>query len=163
MPTTALSALPYPALTSPNNPPADFQALANALDPKVTPQIAGYGVLWSQSGGTTLSIGNGGLDGWYVKIGRLVLYRILLTRGSTTNLGTASYQFALPVAADSFQTPAGTAVMSVGGSPNAGIVRLVNSTTIGVIRIDDSLLGPSSFSWASGDTIMIGGSYMAGS
>lgn len=160
---TPISSLPFPELTSPNNPPADIELLANELDPLVKPQIQTYAVAWSQSGGSGLSIGNGTLEGKFVQVGRLVVYRITLVRGSTTNLGTATYQFSLPVAADSLQQQAGSAIMSVGGAFKQGAVRLSSSTTAAVMRPDDSGLGPSSFTWAAGDWIALGGSYLTAS
>ena len=158
---TPISSLPYPELTGPNNPPADFEALANELDPLVKPQIQSYAVAWTQSGGSGLAIGNGTLEGKFVQTGRLVAYRILLVRGSTTNLGTATYQFSLPVAADTFQQAGGNSIMSVGGLFKQGAVRFSSSTTCAVMRPDDTGLGPSSFTWASGDWIAISGTYLA--
>ncbi|NUO55525.1 MAG: hypothetical protein HOV78_02625, partial [Hamadaea sp.] len=157
------SALPYPTLASPNNPPSDIQALANALDPLATPQIQTWTPTWSQQGGTVLAIGNGTLEGKYVKVGRHVTWRIYLLRGSTTNFGTAFYLWTLPVAADTLNQPAGTAVINVGGANKMGVCRLAGNQTVGVLRPDDSNLSNSSFAWATGDYIMLGGTYVAGS
>lgn len=163
MPNTPLSALPYPTLTSANNPPADIQALATALDPMVTPQVQNYTVSWTETGSTPLSIGNGTLVGKYIKIGRLVQYRILLTRGSTSNLGTATYYWSLPVAADDFQT-VGTGIVSVGAAVVPCVARLADLSTLSLVRAsNEAFIGRTSFTWGTGDSISIAGSYIAGS
>lgn len=163
MPSTSLSALPYPQLTGSNNPPADLQALALALDPLVTPQIQTYPVVWQQQGGTTLNIGNGTLEGKYVKVGRLVHWRVYMLRGSTTNVGTNVYSWTLPFTADTFNQPVGTGLATVGGAFKTFNMRLSSSATAVGIRPDDSSISNSSFSWAAGDAIMFGGTYLASS
>lgn len=165
MPNTPLSGLPYPSLTGSNNPPADFQALANALDPQVTPQITSYAVSWTQTGGTTLAIGNGTLVGEYVKTGRLVFFSIRLTRGSTTNFGTGSYFFSLPFPALTNLHAPGTGIVTLGGTSfRSYVLRMVTSTAIGAVRTtDESFLSNTSHAWATGDTIALSGSYPASS
>ncbi|NUR48148.1 MAG: hypothetical protein HOV71_08455 [Hamadaea sp.] len=163
MPNTPLSALPYPTLASPNNPPSDIQALANALDPLATPQIQTWTPTWTQQGGTALAIGNGTLEGKYVKIGRAVVWRLYLLRGSTTNFGTAYYLWSLPVAADSQNQPVGTGMAQVGGSFKMLTCRLAGNQTVAALRPDDSNLGNATFPWATGDSIMLGGTYLAAS
>lgn len=163
MPQTTISQIPYPTLTDANNPPEHIQALAEWIDPYVQPQVQTYAPAWTQSGGTGLSIGNGTLTGEYVIIGKTCHYRILLTRGSTTNLGTASYLWSLPPVAPASGGgggAAGCAIITVGGVPKQGAARLASSSVVGVLRPDDSGLGPSSFTWATGDTIAIAGSYI---
>lgn len=164
MPNTSLSALPYPLLTDSNNPPADLQALATALDAKVTPQIASYTPVWSQANGTVLAVGNGTLAGQYIKIGRFVHFRLTLTRGSTTNIGSDYYFWTLPFGANTFLQSPGTGTVTVGGVVKGVTLRMANTTTVAAIRnSDDSNLGHTSFSWAAGDTIVLTGSYQAGS
>jgi hypothetical protein len=59
-----------------------------------------YAPTWTTSGGSNPTIGNGTLLGYYMKIGRLVVTRINIIGGSTTNWGTgASYRLGLPFAA----------------------------------------------------------------
>lgn len=79
---------------------------------------AEYVPIWrSGAGGTAVAIGNGTAVGWWVRLAqRMIHYEFLLTRGTTTNLGTTYYTFSLPVAphniaavrgaAHVFQTPA---------------------------------------------------------
>ena len=163
MPNTPLSGLPYPTLTSPNNPPADLQALATTLDPLVSPQVQTYTPVWSQSG-QTLAIGNGTLTGTYVKSGRMVQFSIYMLRGSTTNMGTAGYFWTLPVAAASNVSCVGNGVCSVGGAFKAvTALRLANSTTLAAMRSNDAPLANDTFSWAAGDWINLTGSYIAAS
>lgn len=163
MPNTSLSALPYPTLTSSNNPPADIQALATALDPLVTPQIQSFTVSWTQTGGTALNIGNGSLIGRYVKVGRKVTFQIELTRGSTTNLGTATYFWSLPVPALTLAQMPGVGNAVIAGGNRPFFIRMPTSTTVAGVRPDDSGLGSSSFSWATGDLIYMSGTYISAS
>lgn len=163
MPTTSLSGLPYPSLTGSNNPPADFQALAVALDPLVTPQVVNYTPAWSQFGGSGLLIGNGTLAGQYVKVGRLVQFLVILTRGSTSNFGTSYYYFSTPVAAAGSPAAVGTGIVIVGGAFKTVTVRLAGSGSFAMMRPDDSQLSNASFSWATGDQIAISGSYISAS
>src|SRR4051812_10042371 len=57
-----------------------------------------YTPTWTSSG-TTPAIGNGTLNGKWIRLGRTVTYRIQLTVGSTTTFGTGNYIWAIPTAA----------------------------------------------------------------
>jgi hypothetical protein len=163
MPTTPLAGIPYPALTDANNPPQDMQNLADWIDPLVKPQIQTYTPTWSQSDATTLSLGTGTLTGKYIQVGRLVQFRILLVRGSTTNFGSSVYYWSLPVVAETLQQPVGNGLASVAGGAIKGLtLRLANTTTVAAIRPDDSNLAYNTFAWATGDWIALAGSYIAG-
>jgi len=57
-----------------------------------------YSPTWTSSG-TAPTIGNGTLGGFYMSAGKLVIGRLELTIGGTTNVGTGSYSLSLPVSA----------------------------------------------------------------
>lgn len=60
-----------------------------------------YSVTWTASSGGN-SIGNGTLTGRYKQFGKLTHVLIMLTFGSTTNPGSGTYSFSLPVQAANF-------------------------------------------------------------
>lgn len=55
-----------------------------------------YAPTWQNYGGTAPTIGNGSLSGAYTIIGKTVLYRVQLTTGTTTSMGTGYCTFTLP-------------------------------------------------------------------
>jgi hypothetical protein len=59
-----------------------------------------YTPVWEATG-TAPSLGNGQIDGSYVRIGDVVSFRIRLQIRSTTTMGTGSYFFTLPIAMSS--------------------------------------------------------------
>jgi hypothetical protein len=58
--------------------------------------VTTYTPVWTSTG-TTPSLGNGALSGYYSVYGNVVLVEIDLTIGSTTSLGTGQYSFSLPL------------------------------------------------------------------
>lgn len=82
------------------------------IDPStITPEklLSGTGTSWAwqsytptiTSGGGSPTIGNGTIVGRYQQIGKTVHFSIEVTNGSTTNFGTGSTSFSLPVTASS--------------------------------------------------------------
>jgi hypothetical protein len=146
-------------------------ALGKASDwttvfPVDTDAWAAYTPTWSSTG-TPPALGNGSISGAYTKIGRTVLYRIILVMGSTSTFGTGAYTFTLPVAAIGGSFPAGS-MRILDASPAQQYMRHVfqNSVTV-VAGIGD---GASTFvaatvpiTFATSDTIIIAGYYEAAS
>ncbi|MFJ8110420.1 hypothetical protein [Streptomyces sp. NPDC096132] len=62
-------------------------------------------------------LGNGSISGKYIKVGRLVIFKITLIPGSTTTFGSGAYTWSLPVAA------AGSSI------DDLGTARLTGSST----------------------------------
>lgn len=65
----------------------NFKALGDAW--------TAYTPTWASSA-TQPVLGNGTLTGAYMRVGKLLAFRIALTMGSTTTYGTGTYQFTLP-------------------------------------------------------------------
>lgn len=78
-------------------------ALANSL--LTTDVSTGAGNAWTPytptwaSSGTQPVVNNGAIAGRYIRIGKLVIFQMSLTMGTTTTFGTGNYSFSLPVAA----------------------------------------------------------------
>jgi hypothetical protein len=123
-----------------------------------------YTPTWRITGGTALSMGNGTLSGFYRHIGETVDVRIELLRGSTTNVGTTTYTWDLPVAAATFAQAVGVATIYQASGPVTGYyIMMPNSTTLALnSTAGNSRVSNSTFTWADGDRILIAGSYRAG-
>lgn len=123
-----------------------------------------YTPTWTSSG-TAPAIGNGTLTGAYLKAGKLVVFRLKLTIGSTTTVGTSTYRFGLPVAAIGLDVPVGQGlVFDTSASDRRFCGAYTTATTEVTLRTTNdnavvSATGP--FAWATGDTIDITGTYQA--
>lgn len=111
-------------------------------------------------------LNNGTLTGKYREIGKTIDYRIELTIGSTTTLGSGNYRFTFPVtarAATGF-APLGRA-LCFDTSLTARAYRNVGyNTTTTLLLSDDSGTQVSNtvpFTWATGDVLVIQGQYEA--
>lgn len=118
-----------------------------------------YTPVWGQIGGSVLAIGNGTLTGKYQQRGSTVHVNVLLTRGSTSNVGTAAYTFSLPVTAAGFA--ANGAGMVFNGTEIACIARMVNGTTVVLLRTTDNARISNTVpgAWATADTIQFSLTY----
>jgi hypothetical protein len=100
----------------------------------MTSQWASYTPTWN--GPTALNIGNGSITGRWRYAGGMVFVHIELTRGSTTNVGTSSYSWTLPVTAKTNLAAIGYA-FARDASPFAeygGIVIPTSSTGVAVVN-----------------------------
>jgi hypothetical protein len=161
---------PYQTLADLPDGPSLGEDLANAVETEIA-RIDGLVVDmppdWTTyvpvvtSGGTAPSLGNGTLTGAYVRVGKLVHCRIFFQFGSTTNLGTGTLSWSLPLAAAS---PSGltTAVWvgsallrDQGGTPGryVGVCTVdAGASVAGVLAEGGSLMTNSvPFTWASTD------------
>ena len=93
-PRTWVAAEKPPASTLNTHIRDNFKAIGDAWT------AYGSGASWTSTG-TAPSLGNGTWTGKYMQAGKLVIFRIVLTMGSTTTFGTGTYSLALPVAAAS--------------------------------------------------------------
>jgi hypothetical protein len=116
--------------------------------------------------GGSPTIGNGTLVGSYMQAGKLVHYRIVLTIGSTTTLGSGTWLFTVPVAASiTGHQPAGLceAFDTSGSAITMMFARFNNSTTqiAGEQTGGTDLTNASPYAWAAGDTVIFSGTYEA--
>lgn len=133
----------------------------------ITGAWASYGVLRKNGvSGSTLAVGNGTQIGLWKRIDKTVFFRILLTFGTTTNIGTDDYSFTLPTAYNEFHA-CGQALL---GDASLGKFfgrtwHGVGSSEIVIVGEDGNrssgFSGGSPIAWATGDTISICGVYEA--
>ncbi|MDH6435617.1 hypothetical protein M2158_004094 [Streptomyces sp. SAI-144] len=104
-------------------------------------------------------IGNGTLNGRYLKVGRTVHRVVDLLTGSTTTYGSGTYAFSMPVAAASAVNQLGNAQAVGGSSRYAGNILLSPGASTAACYFPDSGLVPVSrlstmsptipFTWAA--------------
>lgn len=119
---------------------------------------------WSTSG-TQPVLGNGTLTGKYVRLGKLILYTISLTAGSSTTFGTGRFEFLLPVTAG-FTLGAAVAIMQDISVPviTTGAGFMISTTEFSVTYTGDTAPGitfNTPFTWAVNDTLQVTGLYFA--
>jgi hypothetical protein len=114
---------------------------------------------------TNPTIGNGTLVGAYLQVGKTIHFRITVTFGSTTNIGSGGYFFTLPFAPSSAYTyggPIGTAGC-YDSSANAIYPRHALFNTGSQIHLFDNANNrvnqATPVAWATNDTIQISGVY----
>lgn len=115
---------------------------------------------------TNPTLGNGTLTGHYIQAGKLILFRISLTFGSTTTVGSGLYSFSLPVNANKFgHVTAGTGI-AYDTSANTrafALVRIPTTSTCDLWRVSTEAVMTHAvpFAWANGDVISLHGTYEA--
>lgn len=122
---------------------------------------AAYTPAWTAT--SNPSLGNGTLIGAFSKAGSRVDFRIELTIGSTTNLGTGAWRFSLPATSQrTTPLPIGWAYVNA-PSTHTGAAILRSSTVISVnLAATGSQATPTvPVAWATGDALYITGSYEA--
>lgn len=117
---------------------------------------------WSSSG-TSPAIGNGTLVTVYARAGKLFIYRIVTTMGSTTTYGTGTWQWGLPYyPASGNWTPIGNA--TIYDSSTGGVYgRTAVFASTGRVRLVDASngwVGPTTpITFATGDVVAIQGMF----
>ena len=125
-----------------------------------------YTPTWGSTG-TAPVLGNGILQGFYIRIGNQVSFRVRLQIGSTSTMGTGSYTFTIPFAmnTDSEKGYIGNAaVLDAGVSWYFGYtpVSVLNGylDKFTLIRYDGSTLGQTTpIPFGNGDNIYVWGQY----
>lgn len=113
---------------------------------------------------TNPALGNGTLVGAYLSLGKLVVWRIRLTIGSTTTLGSGIYSFSLPVNGNPDGIDAAGQGIARDNSPVAysPLTARIVAGTVDLITGSGSRVDQATpFAWATGDTIAVGGVYEA--
>ena len=127
---------------------------------------ATYTPTWTGSSSNP-AIGNGTIEGSYVKLGKFIAGRLRITAGSTTTFGGGDYSFGLPVTADGANTaytPIGNgAAEDTGVALYAGFTYLSTSTAV---RVQTPALNANwgktvPFTFGSGDNFIINFFYEA--
>lgn len=159
------------AWTSPRTWVSGETVTAALMNTHVRDNLKAIGDAWSTwtptwaATTTNPTLGNGTLDAAHITAGKLFIFQIDLTIGSTTNPGSGTYSFTLPV------TPASGGRLTFYGSafdtsaantyPIAGIytggvlsLRQFPGTAGGAFA---TLTHASPFAWATGDVLSIGG------
>ncbi|HRD59387.1 hypothetical protein [uncultured Nocardioides sp.] len=128
--------------------------------------LKGTSEAWtSYTHGWTGTLGNGTIVAKYMRVNKLVTFRIQLTWGSTTSHGASNQSFALPVAAHADYT----ANMHIGnGIALDNNVAAFNSITAGWLTSTSVFLLTSAntavsntvpWTWAQSDKLSISGTY----
>lgn len=116
------------------------------------------------------ALGNGTLTGRYSEIGKTVNFNIRLTMGSTTTYGSSFWTFTLPASSNTVNPvnlPYGTASINDLSSGNIYTAQAVmhNAGDVVLNLPGNPDTGPASatvpFTFATGDTILISGTYEA--
>lgn len=126
-----------------------------------------YTPTWGNTG-TANTLGNGSVAGAYLQVGKLVLFFISLTWGSTTASGNGTWTFTLPVTGSSTyaagsvndaqyadSSASQTYRGSVGNVSTSVIFPYTNASPMAAV----TALAP--FTWATGDSCIIRGWYVA--
>lgn len=116
-------------------------------------------------GGTGWAIGNGTATGAYCRVGDLIHFRASVTWGSSSTFGSAALTLTVPVTAAASATFMGRGVDS--GSMVGLFFILSASTTTLTTRLlsttatADGAISTAPFTWASGDSLDVTGTYEA--
>ena len=125
-----------------------------------------YTVTWTGSS-TNPAIGNGTKTGAYIQAGKLVIFRISITFGSTTTLGTGFYSFSLPVTSFDNKIAIGQGMaFDTSATALSSLVVFVDNSGFTTVRAKDmatdgNVTASAPFAWANGDEINLTGLYEA--
>lgn len=112
---------------------------------------------------TNPTLGNGSIEGAYILVGRLVIWRMKVVFGSTTSVGSGLYQFTLPVTANDgtghmtggegiLRDDSAVAYMPV-------VARIATNTFDLVTGAGARVQHATPWAWATNDTISVTGVY----
>lgn len=126
-----------------------------------------YNPAWTATT-TNPTIGNGTITGKYAQINKLVVWRFIITCGSTTTFGSGSYLVSLPVAchADYVQNDSlngnGATAQSGASAYSLGLVRYTTSSVVYFSTPSGTAANPTTpFTFVSGSILSGGGMYEA--
>lgn len=121
-----------------------------------------YTPVWTSSG-TAPALGNGTLTGVYRQAGKLTIFRLTLTMGSTTTYGTGEYRLTYPVAALGANNPGLNGFVFRSGPLYWGVLGVgFGTSSFRMIGFGNALVTATSpTTFANGDQLHIGGTYEA--
>lgn len=158
------------AWTSPSTWVAGAVVTAAQLNAQVRDNFKAIGDPWTSytptwtASTTNPTIGNGTLLGSYSQAGKLVHFRIRVTFGSTSTVGSGTYFWTLPVTAISTHIAVAQGfIRNSAGSTRA--YRFARTSASGIIALEDAsgaaVTHAVPLAWANGDIIDINGTYEA--
>lgn len=109
------------------------------------------------------TLGNGTLNGYYLKIGKLTFVRVYLATGSTTTQGSGQWLFALPFMSrndGTYQAVAGTAIPNSVAYPLTAVVTS-NSAVLAPWTAGSVVESGQPGTWTVGSVLTIEGFYEA--
>lgn len=127
---------------------------------------------WTTNGGAP-SIGNGTLEGYYRKIGRTVNMIVRFVAGSTTNFGTGTSYFSLPVASSGNYASTAFPIGQVSfndASPGTNVLGFViwdTTTRIGLSMLQTAgtfanfsyMTENNPWTWTTSDSVFLSATY----
>lgn len=134
---------------------ADITTMLSALH-GVTDAWTDYsGTLAWTTSGTNPAIGNGTIQARYLQAGKLVIYVGVITMGSTTTFGSASWLVSVPVAPSTAALGMGAAMCfdsSTGANKQAAAAELASATNLQFFASTLGVVGATApFTWATSD------------
>lgn len=123
---------------------------------------ASYSPTWTAVT-TNPTLGNGTISAAYMQIGKTVHFRVKVTFGTTTTLGSGAYGLTPPVtAAGAVDVDGWVVVRTSGGARTVGICYQQSTTeTRGIMVTTDTVLSDATRAWANGDSFSFAGTYEA--
>jgi hypothetical protein len=146
-----------------------LQAEVVAVETDLLADWVSYTPVWTNAG-TANTVGNAVLTGQYKKIGKVVLFKLSFSFGTTSVAGNGAYLFSLPVASAAFSVgnPAmGSAqIRDASVGDYAGSVVGFTDTTCYVVNSNAVSAGVSGLvpmTWVATDYLSVSGMYIAAS
>lgn len=148
---------------------------ASAITPEKLLASTGTSWVWQSwtPSWTNLTIGNATVDAKYVQIGKMVVFRLKMTWGSTTSATGSGVRFSVPVTMNSAYADndifcTGT-MLDTGVAAYLGGARWGTSTTLdalcytagGTYVGHGNVTSTAPFTWANGDKLFVAGAYEA--
>lgn len=144
----------------------DLRDVAKALSEPWT----AYTPTWTGAGGNPV-LGNGSFAGSaYMRVGKLIVFRIVLTMGATTTYGTGQWSLTLPVAPiNAGRPPFPADLLDTGTAQYAGRLVAAAGSITAQLLADTSAIGGAlaavtslaPHTWASTDVLTVTGTYEA--
>ena len=120
-----------------------------------------YTPTWTSTG-TAPALGNGTLNGSYIRVGKLCTFKLYFSRGSTSTNGTGNYTFTFPFTSSmAGGTACGTFYLEDSGVAGyVGVITLGTPTTFGLRIPTNTEVGATSpFTWGTGDFAVLTGTF----
>ncbi len=138
-------------------------AIQTQINAKLTEALTWttYTPTWTATGGTP-SIGNGTLTGKYIRIGKLLHFKIELTFGSTTSVGTTTvWELGTPVSVVADNSPMPIWILDSGTAEHLGVANAIATTYVRPMVAGNYLSYNSPFTWTTSDRLRIQGTLEA--